>query len=69
MNENIKYLNNLMDLNFGRKNENKIGNYIEDTGCKAIFNNAKYLPNLETLNLSSNNKWSENRLWNKIEIK
>lgn len=35
------------------KSKNKIENEIMDEGCKSIFNVAKYLSNLEILNLDS----------------
>lgn len=35
------------------RTENKIDNCKEDVGCKGIFNNAKYLANLEELILQS----------------
>lgn len=53
--ENIRCLNKLKEINFGGKNVNKIGNeYFQDSGCKSILRNAKYLSNLEKLNLESN---------------
>lgn len=33
-----------------------IENRLEDNGCIALFNNAKYLTNLRTLSLESNEK-------------
>lgn len=46
-------MKNLREIYFSGKNENEIDNKIGDEGCKAIFYDAKSLPNLEILNLSS----------------
>lgn len=54
MNENIKYLIKLKGISLNCKNENKVDNKIRDDGCKAIFNRAKYLSNLEQLDLYCN---------------
>lgn len=53
INDKIKYLGKLKELNLGSKNENEIGNRIEDEGFFGILNNAKYLKNLEKLYLQS----------------
>lgn len=53
MNDNMKYLEKLKEINLGSKKYNKIDNKIGDGGCSAIFSNLKYLPNLEKLELGS----------------
>lgn len=40
INKNLKYLKNLKEIHFGGRDKNKIGNFIGDSGCEAIFNNA-----------------------------
>lgn len=52
--ENIKHLNKLKEICLDCKNRNKLGNKIRDDGCFEIFNNTKYLTNLEKLNLTCN---------------
>lgn len=49
---NISYLNKLRELSLEGKSENKIGITIGDIGCSGIFNEAKYITDLEKLNLS-----------------
>lgn len=49
MEENIKYLKSLKEIGLRSKRENIIGNKIGDGGCVAIFNNSRYLSNLEKL--------------------
>lgn len=52
--ENMKYLNKLSEIYLTSKNQNKADNYqLGDDGFCAIFNNAKYLLNLEILFLWS----------------
>lgn len=51
----IVFMKNLKDINLKCKYKNKIDNYdLGDVGCKTIFNNSKYLLNLEKLNLQCN---------------
>lgn len=47
--ENLKYLRKLKEIFLTGKNKNKTENEIGDNGCAAIFNNFKYLSNLEVL--------------------
>lgn len=68
INENLKYFLKIREIDFSSKNLNKIVNEIEDDGCVAIFNNAKYLTNMEKLNLSGIILIKDNRMWINIEI-
>lgn len=47
---------------------NEIENVIGDVGCEAIFSNAKYLINLEELDLNSNNFPSKCSVSNNTKI-
>lgn len=51
----MKYLQNIKKIEMSSKSleTKKIENEIGDDGCDAIFDNAKYITNLETLHLES----------------
>lgn len=66
--ENMRYMKKVKELNLSCKNENKIGNYLGDDGCCAIFNNSVDLKNLERLYLYSNKIKNKNREWNNRHI-
>lgn len=52
--ENIQYFKNLKAINLNCKDGNKIDNKIEDSGCTAIFSNARSMSRLERLSLYGN---------------
>lgn len=51
--ENLKLLNRLKTIDFSCKSEYEVVNKAGDDLCKAIFNNSKYLSDLEVLSLWS----------------
>lgn len=66
--ENLKNLGRIRNFDFWGKDKIKVGNEIGDSGCIGIFNNAKYLTNLEVLYIGGKSK-DENRMWNNRRIK
>lgn len=62
--ESFVCLKNVKEIFLGGENE------IRDDGCRAIFENAKYLSNLEVLSIWGNKVYkNDNRYWNDIGIK
>lgn len=54
INGNMIFFKKLKEIILTSKIENKTENLLLSDGCKAIFNNAKYITNLEILCLNSN---------------
>lgn len=64
--ESFIFLKNLNGICLYSKAEYKIDNEIGDEGCLCIFNNAKFLSNLEELDLGGNKEKQKNRMSNNI---